>query len=457
MTTVGSTWRSHAGALLFLGLPIVGSHLAGFFIHVTDTVMLGWYGVEELAAVVLGGTFWFVTFILGSGFGSALPPIVAAAAAQGDERQIRRATRMAIWLTLGYAVLISPVFLFAEQILLAMGQVPEVAKLAGDYLIIAGWSIIPGLLTNLYRSYLSALQRTGVVLAVTVGGFFVHAAINWLLIFGNAGFPAMGIRGAAISTLITDASILLILVFAARRMFPGHTLWARFWRADREMLARVFALGWPIGLQLLAEVGLFSGAAVMMGWVSAEMLAAHGIALQLASTTFLVHLGLANAATIRTGQAVGLGDRVALRDGALTAVVMSVAFAVATMAVFFSIPETLMGLFLDPADPDTPGVIAAGVVLVTMAAVFQVADGGQAMAIGLLRGVQDTRVPMIIAVVGYWLVGLPLSYGLGFVADWGGVGVWTGLVGGLCAVWLALSLRFWGRAIHGAIPAVAAR
>jgi MATE family multidrug resistance protein len=452
MTTIRTTWRSHAGALLLLGLPIVGSHLAGFFIHVTDTVMLGWYGVEELAAVVLGGTFWFVLFILGSGFGSALPPIVAGAAARGDDRQIRRATRMGIWLTLGYGLAVSPIFLFAEQILLAMGQVPEVAKLAGDYLLIAGWSVIPGLMTNLYRSYLSALQRPGLVLWVTVGGFFVHAGINWLLIFGNAGFPAMGIRGAAVSTLLTDASILAILVVASRRMFPGHELWARFWRVDREMLARIFGLGWPIGLQLLAEVGLFSGAAVMMGWVSAEMLAAHGIALQLASTTFLVHLGLANAATIRAGQAVGIADRVALRDGALTAVIMSVVFATVTMAIFLAIPEQLMGLFLDPSDPDTPGVIAAGVVLVTMAAVFQTADGGQAMAIGLLRGVQDTRVPMIIAVVCYWFVGLPLSYGLGFVAGWGGVGVWTGLVAGLATVWLALSVRFWGGAIRGAVP-----
>jgi MATE family multidrug resistance protein len=228
-------------------------------------------------------------------------------------------------------------------------------------------------------------------------------------------------------------------------------LLARFWRPDPEMLARIFSLGWPIGFTLLAEVGLFSAAALMMGWVSAEMLAAHGIALQLASTTFLVHLGLSNAATIRAGQAVGRADPVALRDGALTAVVMSVAFALVTVAVFLSIPEQLVRLFLDPADPDTPAVIAAGVVLVTMAAIFQLADGGQAMAIGLLRGVQDTRVPMVIAVVCYWFLGLPVAYGLGFVAGWGGVGVWWGLVAGLATVWLALSVRFWGGAVRRAV------
>jgi MATE family multidrug resistance protein len=181
----------------------------------------------------------------------------------------------------------------------------------------------------------------------------------------------------------------------------------------------------------------------MMGWISAEMLAAHGIALQLASTTFLVHLGLANAATIRAGQAAGLHDARFLRDGALVAVVLSAGFALVTLVWFLSMPAALVGLFLDPADPKAPGVIAAGVTLVTMAAIFQLADGGQAMVIGLLRGVQDTRVPMAIAAVGYWLIGLPVAYVLGFPAGWGGVGVWTGLLAGLTVVWVLLSVRFW--------------
>lgn len=446
------SYAAHARALLALGLPIVGSNLAGFFIHVTDTAMLGWYGVNELASVVLGGTCWFIMFIVGSGFGTALPALVSSAAAQNDDRAIRRATRMAIWLTLGYGVVIAPVFLFAEPILLAGGQKPEVARLAGQYLAIAGWSVIPGMLSNLLRAYLSALQRTGLVLGITLAGFVLHAIINWFLIFGHGGFPALGIRGAAISTILTDTGIMLCMVVAAAKMFPSHELFVRFWRADWEMLRRVFRLGWPIGLQMLAEVGLFASAAVMMGWVSAEMLAAHGIALQLAATTFLFHLGVASAATIRAGTAVGHDDQVALFDGALTAVVLSLGFALFTMIVFLLIPEQLMSLFLDPANPDTRGVIAAGVTLVGMAAIFQIADGGQAMAIGLLRGVLDTRVPMLIAIVGYWGAGMPVAYYLGFTAGWGGVGVWWGLVAGLATVWIALSWRFWGVALRNARP-----
>lgn len=438
-----ATYLPHARGLLVLGLPIVGSHLAGLFIHMTDTVMLGWYGIEDLAAIVLAGAFWFTLFILGSGFGSALPPLVASAMAQGDETQVRRVTRMAVWLTLIYATLVIPIFVFAEPILLAVGQQPRVAELAGDYLMIAGWSVFPTLLTFLVRAYLSALERTGVVLWVTITAVVLHAGLNWVLIFGNLGFPELGIRGAAISTMLTDTAVLLVLTWYALRTFPHHALLARFWRPDWAAFGHVYRLGWPIGLQLLAEVALFAGAALMMGWVSAEMLAAHGIALQLASITFLVHLGLANAATIRVGQAHGRLDQRMLTDSALTAVVLSIAFALITVVVFLAIPRPLIALFLDPGNPATPEVIAAGVTLLSMAALFQLADGGQATAIGLLRGVQDTRVPMLIAVVCYWLVGMPIAYVLGFPFGLGGVGIWWGLVLGLLCVWLALSARFW--------------
>jgi MATE family multidrug resistance protein len=365
--------------------------------------------------------------------------------AQGDERQVRRVTRMAVWLTLIYAALVTPIYLLAEPILLAIGQDPRVAELAGDYLMIAGWSVFPTLLIFLVRSYLSALERTGVVLWVTLAAVVIHAGLNWVLIFGNLGFPELGIRGAAISTLLTDSAVLLILTLYALGAFPEHDLLARFWRPDWAAFRQVYRMGWPIGLQVLAEVALFTGAAIMMGWIGARVLAAHGIALQLASITFLFHLGMANAATIRAGQALGRGDASGLRGGAATGVVLSILFALLTMALFLLIPETLLRLFLDPADPDTPGVIAAGVMLLSMAALFQVADGGQAMAIGLLRGVHDTWIPMVIAIVGYWVIGMPVAYALGFVADLGAVGVWWGLVAGLTAVWVALSVRFWGR------------
>ncbi len=433
----------HTRALLVLGLPLVGSHLAQFGVHVTDTVMLGWYGVNELASVVIGGTFWFVLFIVGSGFASALPAVVASAMARHNEVQVRRATRMAFWLSLAYATVTAPVFLFSEPILLYAGQDAEVARLAGEYLLIAGWGIYPSLMIMVLKSYLSALERTGVVLWVTVAAALIHGFTNWVLIFGHLGFPELGVRGAAISTLLTETMAFVILALCAVRTFPKHQLFSRFWRPDNQAMVQIFALGWPIGLTILAETGLFAGASLMMGWISPISLAAHGIALQLASFAFLMHLGFSNAATIRAGQAQGQEDGWGLRQGALAAVMLSVSIAVVASCVFFLFAEPLLGLFLDPTDPDTPAVIAAGIGLVYIAAFFQLADGGQATAIGLLRGIQDTRVPMYIAIVCYWVVGIPVAYGLGFGLGWGGQGVWMGLVIGLVTVWISLSARFW--------------
>jgi MATE family multidrug resistance protein len=442
MITSMTKWQ-HARALLVLGLPLVGSHLAQFGVHVTDTVMLGWYGVNELASVVIGGNFWFIIFIVGSGFAAALPAIVASAMAKKDEVQVRRATRMAFWLSLIYATVMLPVFLFAEAILLAAGQDAEVARLAGDYLIIAGWGVYPSLMIMVLKSYLSALERTGVVLWVTVGAAVAHIFTNWVLIFGKLGFPEMGVQGAAVSTLMTETVACLILARYAVRNFPEHDLFARFWRPDNQAMAQIFALGWPIGLTMLAEVGLFAAAALMMGSISPIALAAHGIALQLAAFAFLIHLGLSNAATIRAGQAEGQGDIDALREGALAAVLLSLCIALAASLIFAVFAEPLLSVFLDPTDPDTPAVIAVGIGLLYFAAVFQLADGGQATAIGLLRGIQDTKVPMYLAIFCYWCIGLPVAYGLGFGLGWGGSGIWSGLVIGLVTVWISLSARFW--------------
>ena len=208
----------------------------------------------------------------------------------------------------------------------------------------------------------------------------------------------------------------------------------------------MFRLGWPISGQLLAEVGLFAGSALMVGWVGAVPLAAHGVALQLASLTFMLHLGLSQAATIRTGQAVGRGDARGLRQGAVAALGLSAAVALLTSAVFLLAPEALLGLFLRQDDPDRAEVLAVGATLLALAALFQVFDGAQVMAVSLLRGVQDTAVPMVMAAVRYWAGGRPGAYALGFWAGWDEVGVWLGLVISLVVASALLLGRFWGLA-----------
>lgn len=441
----------HARAILSLGLPLVGSHLAQFGLHVTDTVMLGWYGVLPLAAAVLGASSFFVMFILGSGFAKAVMPMVAAAQARGDEVQVRRVTRMGLWLSIMFGMLIYPVFWWSEAVLLGLGQKPDVAALAQDYLRIAGLGMIPALLVMVLKSHLAALERTQVVLWVTVAAVPLNAAVNWALIFGNWGAPELGVAGSAIATVaIQIVSLVVLCLYAALLPKLRHyQLFIRFWRPDWQAFREVFRLGWPMGLTGLAESGMFQASALMMGWIGTVELAAHGIAMEITALTFMVHVGLSNAVTVRTGRLSGEGDIAGLRLGAKVGVAMSVLFAATTMVFFLTLPVPMISLFIDPAEPARGAIIATGTLLLVCAALFQFADSMQVMALGLLAGVQDTRVPMWLASVSYWLIGIPASYVLAFPMGYGPVGLWLGLVIGLAAAAISLMARFWLRLPNG--------
>ena len=435
--------RGHARAILVLGLPLIASHLAQTSIWLTDSLMLGWYDVAALAAQVLGSMYWFILFIFGSGFAHAVMPMVAEAEAAGETTQVRRVTRMAIWLVLGYGVLTMPVMLGAETLLGWMGQEAGLAADAGAYLAIAGWSIFPALLVMVLKSYLAALERTQVVLLATLAAVVVNAAANWALIFGNWGAPELGIVGAAWASVASQIASAVVVIIYVIRVTPQHSIFVRFWRPDPDALIRVFRLGWPIGVTSVAEVGLFSAASLMMGWLGTIPLAAHGSALQISSMTFMMHVGLANVAAVRAGRALGGGDIADLRRGAQAVVAISMLFAAVTVVLFVAVPGPMVGVFLSPDDPDRAAVIAIGVVLMAAAALFQLADAAQVMALGLLRGVQDTRVPAIIATLAYWAVGAPLAYVLGFPLGLEGAGVWLGLAAGLAVAGGFMMLRFW--------------
>ena len=443
MTTPVS-YRDHSRAVLRLGVPLIGGHVAQFAVGLTDTIMVGWYSVEALAAVVLGGTFFFVIFILGSGFAIAVMPLVAEADASGDEVAVRRITRMGMWLSLIFAIVVMPLFWFSGSLLSAAGQTPEVSETAQLYLRIAGLGLIPALLEMVLKSYLAALERTRVVFWVTVLSAITNGFVNYALIFGNWGAPELGVVGAALASLAVQTVAIIGIVLYAVRALPEHTMFSRIWRPDWEAFAHVFRLGAPIGVTNLAEVGLFAASSLMMGWLGTLQLAAHGIALQLASLTFMVHLGLSNAATVRAGNAIGRRDALNLARGARVALLMSLVTAFVAVAIFLTFPEQLLTLFLSPTEPDRDAILAIGVNLLFVAALFQVVDGAQILALGLLRGVKDTRAPLIIAAFSYWVIGVPCGYMLGFVLGWGGVGVWLGLVFGLSVAACLLLWRFWG-------------
>ncbi|MFD1343621.1 MATE family efflux transporter [Litorisediminicola beolgyonensis] len=441
------SFAGHIRAILVLGLPLVGGHLMQFLIGLTDTVMIGWYGVEELAALTLGNTMFFTFFLFGSGIAWAVMPMVARFVAQDDQTSIRRATRMGLWLSMIFAGLVMPVFVFAEPVLLLLGQGDAVAEGAALYLAIAGWGMIPALGTMVLKSYLAALEHTRVVFVITALAAALNILFNYALIFGNFGLPEMGIAGAALaSTLTHGVGCLGAMIYAVRKL-PEHALFQRFWRPDRGMMAEVFRLGWPIGLTSLAEVALFAISTLLIGRLGTVPLAAHGIALQLSAAAFMVQVGLSNAATVRAGNAAGRGDPAHLAAGARAVLWLSVSSALMAAAVFVLVPVPLIGLFLSPTDPARAEIIAIGVSLLGMAALFQLVDGAQVVALGLLRGLQDTQVPMIMAGIAYLGIGFPAAWLLGFPYGFGGVGVWAGLVLGLTAAGGMLIWRFWRQAL----------
>ncbi|WP_289082007.1 MATE family efflux transporter [uncultured Sulfitobacter sp.] len=442
------TYPGHARAITVMGLPLVGGHLGQIAIGVSDTVMAGWYSVEALAAVTLASTYFFVLLIFGSGFAWGVMPLVAAFDAEGDEVGLRRATRMGMWLSMGFAVLALPLMIWSRPIMALMGQDQALADMVDGYLFIAAWGIFPALMVMVLKSYLAALERTQVVLWITLLAGVANVLANYAFIFGNWGAPELGVRGAAIASVTSHSVSLVAVVIYVLWKMPQHQMFVRLWRPDWEMLARVFRLGLPIGFTGLSEVGLFAASAVMMGWLGTVALAAHGIALQLASITFMVHLGISNVATIRAGNAYGRRDPAHLARGAITATVMSALVAVLTIFVFVMWPEPLINLFMQRDEPARDQILVIGVGLLAMASLFQLVDGAQAVALGILRGVQDTTVPMLLAGFSYWIVGMPASYLLGFVFDLEGVGVWLGLVFGLGVAAILLNARFWGSVLR---------
>ncbi|MGQ3209986.1 MAG: MATE family efflux transporter [Shinella sp.] len=440
-----NSWGAHFKATFTLGVPLIGAQLAQLGIHTTDVVILGRLGAAHLAAIVLSSQFFFTIFILGSGFANAVMPMVAQAYGRGDTVSVRRSVRMGMWVVLIYSVLMIPLFYSAENILLYAGQKPEVAALAGSYLKIAQWGIGPALLFMTLRGLVSAHGRAGIVLYVTITILTINAVLAYALVLGHFGLPAMGMDGAAIASVVVNVlSFLLITAYIQSRAdMRRHELFVRFWRPDWQAFREVVHLGLPIGLTMLAEVSLFTGASLLMGNIGTLELAAHGIALQLASVAFMIPLGLAQAGTVRVGVAYGRGDHLGIMRAAWAVLIVAAIIAVGGGVLFAAIPTTLASIFLDKAGTDSAAVLAIAGPFVVIAGLFQLVDGLQAIAAGLLRGLKDTRIPMILALISYWPIGFLAAWFFAFPAGFGGIGVWFGFLAGLSAASVLLNWRFY--------------
>lgn len=444
MTTNLQSWRTHLRETIYLSLPLVGIQLSQALIGVTDTIMVGWLGAPELAALVLATSFYFVLLIVGIGFSAAVLPLAAIARGADDDVMLRRAIRMGFWACTGYSVLALIILFNTEQILLFAGQNPKTAADAALYMNIAKWAFWPALMAMNLRAFYTVLDRANTMLLIIILGVILNAVFNYAFIFGKLGFPALGIEGAAVATLAANTLALtaMVLVSTHDEKLKVFDIYRRFWRADWEILKRVVSLGLPISMTLLAEVSLFTAASVMFGWIGTLELAAHGIVLQLSAITFMIPLGLSNVATTRVGLAYGRKNPDNLNRAAYTTLVLAMSFMIVAAFVFWVMPKTLVSLFLDDAGKDTMAVVALAVPYLLLAALFQLFDGAQAVAAGILRGLQDTRIPMVMAIFSYWVMGLGASYLLAFEFGFGGVGIWAGLAIGLATASVLLLTRF---------------
>ncbi len=382
-------------------------------------------------------------------------PMAAAAKGRGDTRAVRRSVRMGLWVVGFFSAAVMVPLWFTHDIFIALGQDPRVAELGGHYMRILQWSMLPYLATFVLRSYLSALERPRAVLAITVLGALFNALANYALIFGNFGLPALGLTGSGIASVTTSIFILAALVVYTRAVpaLATYDLWRRFHLPDWEAFREVARLGWPIGATIVAEVGLFTAASVMMGWIGTVELAAHGIALQLASISFMIPLGLSSAATVRVGSAYGRGSAEDVARAARVAMLVAVGIAFFAALLFWLVPGQLIGLYLDLGQPDALRVLSTAIPLLAVAAAFQLIDAAQVTANGVLRGLKDTRTPMLIAVGSYWAVGMPIAYTLAFPLGWQGVGVWWGLAAGLGVAAVSMTARYLNRERGGQITA----
>lgn len=453
-------WRREIRAMLALAWPMVLTNLGQTAMTATDVMMMGRLGPDTLASGALGANLYFMPLIFGLGLMLATSPMMATELGRRGHsvRDLRRTVRQGLWLAILICIPIWALLWHGESVLLAMGQEPALAHQAGIYLRWLEWAVLPFFGYIVLRSFISALERPGWALIIVFVAVACNAFFNWLFMFGNLGIPSMGIAGSGLATTLSSTLMFagMAMVVMLEKKFRRYRLFGRFWRADWPRFKGLLRLGLPIAGLLAFEVTIFNAAAFLMGLIDAASLAAHAIAIQIASITFMVPLGLNQAVTVRVGLAHGAGNPEGVSRAGWTAYVVGVSFMALMGLVMILWPHLLIGAFIDLGNPANAEVVALAVSFLAFAALFQVFDGAQAVASGMLRGLHDTKVPMIYAAIGYWGIGLPLGVLLAFRFGFNGVGIWIGLSSGLAVV-AALLLVRWLRRDRIAPPLVFGR
>ncbi len=438
-------------ATLLLALPITIGQLSQMLMGITDSVMIGRTGTVPLAASAFGNGIFNVFFIIGVGL--LLPVAVFTSRSRGEGRHAEAGEflRHGLLVALASGAAEFALILLISRRLELFRQPPEVLAAVNPFFILIGLSLFPVLAYLALRQFAEALGRPWVPMLVMLCGVGLNAFLNWVFIYGHLGVPRMGLTGAGISTL-TSRTLASVVIFAwLRSDMAMHDAWPRRWLApfSWERLRRMMGIGLPTSGSLLFEGGAFAAATVMMGWLGAVPLAAHQIAISCAAFTFMFPLGLSMALGIRLSSAMGAGERARLRPIWLGGVCMGLVVSVSVTALFLAFGHAIASCFI--GDPE---VVRIAVLLIVVAAVFQIFDGGQVINSASLRGLSDAKVPAAITFVAYWLIALPLGYALGIRGSLGPAGIWIGLAAGLAVAAVMLGLRFYrltrAGAAHGA-------
>ena len=439
-------WLGELRATLMLGSPLVLTNVAQIALTTTDVIVLGRLGAEALAAGTLGVNLYFALLIFAIGLVGASAPMMAVAVGRNQHvmRNLRRTFRQGLWSAVMVSLPCWVLLWHAETVLLWFNEEPRLAAAAQSLVRSLQWGFFPALGFVVLRSFVASLERPIWALIATGATVLFNIAANWALVFGHLGLPTLGLRGSGLATTLSNTFLFisLALVVVVDREFRRYRLFGNWWRPDWPRLVALWRLGVPIGATLAFEVTVFNAAVFLMGQFGTTALAAHSIAIQIAASSFMVPLGLGQAATVRVGIAHGARDLDGITRAGWTAFGLAVSFMATMSVVMMTAPRLLIGVFVDVGDPANAAVVQTAASFLICAAVFQIADGAQAVGAGMLRGLQDTRVPMLYAAFGYWGVGMSLSLLFGFKAGLGGLGIWIGLVVALVVVACAMMQRW---------------
>lgn len=430
-------WTREILALVSLGAPMALTQLVQFSVNTIDVLMIGRLGAEPLAASSLGLVVFYTTFMIGFGPAMAISPMVSQAlgANRDNFEDVRRSVRMGLWAITFLFPAVVIFYLFSRQIALALGQPEALADLAAPYILALapGWPFMVGVL--ILRNFLAAIDRTRAPLAIIAFTTLLNALLNYILIYGNWGFPRLELVGAGLASSASNMVGFFILVAyigwdgAARQFDLFRDLLTPCWARLRE----IFRLGWPIGVSFAFEVMLFNAAVLLMGRIGVDEVAAYQVALNVAAFAFMAPLGFSMAGCVRVGLAKGAGDEAGVRRAAFSAIGVSIAVIMVFAVTITLAPEWVAGLYLNTDDPSNANVLSMVASFLPIAATFMLFDGTQVAASQALRGLKDVRIPMILTGVSYWLIGFPIAFGFGLHSPYGAVGVWWGLLAGLAA------------------------